>query len=71
MRANCGRFGSQMATGYFQGLFLVLQFYSHLIGIKFGLHFSNQVNIKILFKELIYLKKPLRTSISGQNVNAT
>ena len=46
-----------MATGYFQDLLSVLEFYSHLIGIKYGLDLSNQVEIKMLFnKELIYLK---------------
>ena len=45
-----------MATDCFQGFLSVLQFYSHLIDIKYGLHFSNQVKINMLFnKELIYL----------------
>ena len=57
MMTNSGWFVSQMATCYFQGVLSVLQFYNHLISIKYGLHFSNQVKIKMLFnKELIYLK---------------
>ena len=56
-----------MATGYFQGFLSVLQFYIHQIGIKYGLYFSNQGKIKMLFnKELIYLKTFL-----DQNVDAT
>ena len=44
-----------MATGYFQGFLSVLQFYIHQIGIKYGLHFSNQGKIKMLFNtKLIY-----------------
>ena len=35
MTADSGRFGSKMATGC-----------SHLIGIKYGRYFSNQVKIK-------------------------
>ena len=46
MTADSGRFGSKMATGYFQGIPSVLQFCSHLIGIKYGRYFSNQVKIK-------------------------
>ena len=56
-----------METGYFQGFLSVLQFYIHQIGIKYGLYFSNQGKIKMLFnKELIYLKTFL-----DQNVDAT
>ena len=64
MRANSGWFGSKMATGYFQDFLSVLQFYSDLIGIKYGSHFSNQVKIKMLFnKELIYWKKYIQKGI--------
>ena len=58
--SNSDRFGSKMAAGYFQRFLSVLKFYSHLIGIKNGLHFSNQVKIKIVFKELIYLNKNIK-----------
>ena len=53
-----------MATGYFQGFLSVLPFYSHLTGIKYCLHFSDQVKIKMLFnKELIYWKKYIQKGI--------
>ena len=71
MRANSGWLGLKMATGYFKGFLSVLQFY---IGIKYGLHFSNQVKIKMLFnKELISLKYIYiyKKTFLGQNVDAT
>ena len=73
MKANFGWFGSKMATGYFQDLLSVLEFYSHLIGIKYGLDLSNQVEIKMLFnKELIYLKIYIyEKAFLGQNVDKT
>ena len=64
----------KMATGYFQGFLLVLLFYSNLIGIKYGLHFSNHLKIKMLFdKEPIYWKKYINKKIIfrpkyGQNL---
>ena len=60
-----------MATGYFQGFFLVLQFYSYLIGIKYRLHYSNQVKKKLFNKKLICLKNIYKKAFLGQNVDAT
>ena len=73
MSANSGLFGSKMGTGCFQGFPAVLQFYSYLIGIKYDLHFSNQVKIKMLFnKDLIYLKIYIyKKAFFGQNVGTT
>ena len=63
-----------MATDYFQGFLSVLQFCSHLIGIKYGLRFPNHVKIKILFiywkthlLQKIYIKK----AFLSQNVDET
>ena len=63
----------KMATGYFQGFLLVLLFYSNLIGIKYGLHFSNHLKIKMLFnKEPIYWKKNInKKSIFRPNMDKT
>ena len=54
VRANSSWFELKMATGYFEGFASVLQFCSHLIVNKKGLHFSNQVKIKILFRNSIF-----------------
>ena len=79
MRENSGWFRSKMATYYFQCFLSVLQFYSRLIGIKYGSHFSNQVKMKMLFnKEVIYLNIYIyiyiyiyNKAFLGQNVDAT